>query len=112
MRALSWPWQHARAPRQAEHLTPGVPHLPAAGNDLYMDIGERVMLKVQSVKFHTPPTPLQLERATTEEEKLVGTEAKPFVPMEVVGDMNGDGLGMLAWWAPPDEDEAGDQPME
>lgn len=41
------------------------------------------------------------------EDKLLGTSAKPFAPMEVIGEINDDGLGLTMWWATPaDEDMA------
>ena len=36
-------------------------------------------------------------------EELLGTQAQPFVPMEVIGAMNSDGLGCTDWWAPADD---------
>lgn len=81
------------------------------GTDMPMDIGEPVIMRVRAVKFPSPPTPLQLQNAASEEERLIGTESHPFVPMEVVGEMNEDGLGMASWWAPADE-EGGDDGAE
>ena len=74
---------------------------------MFMDLGEKVRFKVRSVRFNSPPTPIQLQTAT-EEEKLLGTSAKPFAPMEVVGDMNGDGLGLLSWWGGGEGEEEGE----
>mmetsp|Transcript_8658 Transcript_8658/g.14927 ORF Transcript_8658/g.14927 Transcript_8658/m.14927 type:complete len:213 (-) Transcript_8658:614-1252(-) len=76
------------------------------GNDMFMDLNQPIRIKVHSVRFHSPPTPLQMQTAT-DEQKLLGTAAKPFVPMEVIGDINADGLGMLSWWAPADEQDEG-----
>ncbi len=42
---------------------------------------------------------LVLVFAAAEEDKLIGTPAKPFQPMVVVGDINGDGLGLTSWWS-------------
>lgn len=95
---------HGFCPFTAHHFA----SLPCAhaGNDMFMDLGEEIRLKVRAVRFNTPPTPAQLAAATGED-ALVGTAAKPFVPMEVVGDINGDGLGLLSWWAPAEEDGDG-----
>lgn len=71
-------------------------------NDMYMDLQEEIRFRITSVKFHPTPTPLQLQNAQGED-KLLGTHAKPFAPMEVIGDINGDGLGLLSWWAPAEE---------
>ncbi|PNW75723.1 hypothetical protein CHLRE_12g538400v5 [Chlamydomonas reinhardtii] len=68
------------------------------GNDMYMDLQEPIRFRVHSVKFNSPPTPIQLANATGDD-KLLGTAAKPFSPMVVVGDINGDGLGCTSWWA-------------
>lgn len=43
-------------------------------------------------------------QSATKDDKLVGTSARPFAPMEVVGDMNGDGLGLLSWWGGGEEE--------
>ncbi|GIL79729.1 hypothetical protein Vretimale_12372 [Volvox reticuliferus] len=68
------------------------------GNDMYMDLKEIIRFRVQSIKFSAPPTPLQLENATGDD-KLLGTAAKPFSPMVIMGDINGDGLGLTTWWS-------------
>lgn len=39
-------------------------------------------------------------------ERALGTKARPFVPMEVHGVMDADGLGCTAWWQPPAEEAA------
>lgn len=67
------------------------------GNDMYMELNDPVRFRVRSVRFNQKPTPLQLQNG---DDALLGTVAKPFAPMEVIGDINGDGLGMLSWWAP------------
>ena len=61
------------------------------------------MLEVQ---FHKPPTPLELHEAVESgTEDAVGTERNPFVPMRVVADINGDGLGLTSWWAQAEANE-------
>eukprot|EP00798_Chlamydomonas_sp_ICE-L_P028470 gene28470-31619_t len=67
------------------------------GNDMYMDVGETVRVRVHSLRYNTPPTPIQLQNAQGDD-KLIGTALRPFSPLEVVGDINGDGLGLLSWW--------------
>jgi DNA-directed RNA polymerase III subunit RPC8 len=80
------------------------------GNDLFMDVGEDIRFRVHALRFHSVPTPLE-QASATGDAKLLGTAARPFAPMEVVGDINGDGLGLLAWWGggeeEPDADAAG-----
>lgn len=79
---------------------------------MFMDLGEEVRLKVRSVRFNAPPTPAQMAAATAAAaatgEPVLGTAAKPFAPMEVIGDVNGDGLGLVSWWGGGDGEEAGD----
>lgn len=61
-------------------------------NDMIMDHGEEVRFRVASVRF--PELPLTQEKG-----------AKPFAPMEVVGDINAYGLGPVIWWAEQDAGE-------
>lgn len=77
---------------------------------MFMDLNEKVRFKVRAVRFNSPPTPFQMQNGS-EEDKLLGTSAKPFAPMEVVGDMNGDGLGLLSWWG-AEENEGGGETGE
>ncbi|KAL3685631.1 hypothetical protein R1sor_003653 [Riccia sorocarpa] len=55
------------------------------GNDMFMDLEEEVRFRVVQVKYPTIPT---------EQDK----GAKPFAPMEIIGDINADGLGLVSWW--------------
>lgn len=64
---------------------------------LYMVRNEQVRLKVHSVKF--PPLPslaIQTEQQHRHE-PVLGTAERPHVPMEVIGRMDGPGLGMVSW---------------
>ncbi|GAX83296.1 hypothetical protein CEUSTIGMA_g10722.t1 [Chlamydomonas eustigma] len=72
------------------------------GNNMYMDIGEEIRLKVSSLRFNKPPTPLDLVNAS-EDEKRIGTAAKPFSPFEVIGRIDDSGLGLLCWWQSQEE---------
>uniref|UniRef100_A0A7S0V8B2 DNA-directed RNA polymerase III subunit RPC8 n=1 Tax=Polytomella parva TaxID=51329 RepID=A0A7S0V8B2_9CHLO len=67
-------------------------------HNLYIDKEEEVVFTVQNIKFSSIPTPQQLATAVGED-KLLGTVMRPFRPMEVFGNINGDGLGMTAWWS-------------
>ncbi|KAL6747919.1 DNA-directed RNA polymerase II, 19 kDa polypeptide, partial [Haematococcus lacustris] len=80
------------------------------GNDMFMDVGEEVRLKVHSVRFNPPPNPHDLANAVGDD-KLLGTAAKPYVPMQVIGGVNEDGLGMLAWWGGGGGEEPGQEDM-
>lgn len=75
-------------------------------NDMYMDLDELVRFKVHSVRFNPTPTPLQLQNATGDD-KLLGTAARPFAPMQIVGEINGDGLGLCSWWNGAQQTAAG-----
>ena len=48
------------------------------------------------------------------EDSSVGTAENPLMPMEVVGDINEEGLGLAIWWATDaaEEEEEADVPME
>ena len=51
----------------------------------------------------TPPNP-------PDDEPALGTAARPFSPMEIIGEITGDALGLVSWWdAAPEggEDEEG-----
>lgn len=64
---------------------------------LYMVRGEKVRLKVYTVKF--PPIPSLAAQAEQRQksEPVEGTLERPHIPMEVVGRMDGPGLGMVSW---------------
>lgn len=53
--------------------------------ELPLDLDEEIIFQVNNVKYPTIPV--------TQDEK-----AKPFAPMEIIGDIHGDGLGLVAWW--------------
>jgi hypothetical protein len=40
------------------------------------------------------------------DEPALGTAGRPYCPMEVTGDMCGDGLGLTSWWEAAAEDGA------
>ncbi|KAG1675686.1 hypothetical protein FOA52_002395 [Chlamydomonas sp. UWO 241] len=73
------------------------------GNDMYMDLGEQVRFRVQALRFSAPPTP-QEQAAAQGDDRLIGTAARPFSSFEVVAEINGDGLGLLSWWAAPEDE--------
>ena len=58
-------------------------------------------------RFRAPPTPGEMKQAlaTQKPETVEGTAEKPFAAMQVIGDINDDGLGMTAWWEPAPEEE-------
>ena len=44
-----------------------------------------------------PALPCGTSLQASEGEEVLGTAQRPFVPMEVVGRADGDGLGMVHW---------------
>lgn len=54
-------------------------------NDMWMDLEEEIRFRVAQVDF--PPLPVEQEKG-----------APPFAPMQILGDINADGLGLLQWW--------------
>ncbi|KAH9316157.1 hypothetical protein KI387_024784, partial [Taxus chinensis] len=72
------------------------------GSELFLDLDEEVRFRVTQLKY--PPIPLEQEN-----------DSKPFAPMEVIGDINGSGLGLVSWWADDGDEEAeedGDKEVE
>ncbi|KAK9815819.1 hypothetical protein WJX72_010172 [[Myrmecia] bisecta] len=67
------------------------------GNEMYMDLDEPIRFRVKDLKFKPTPLPAALKDAAAED-SLPGTAANPFAPMEVIGEINEDGLGLLNWW--------------
>lgn len=62
------------------------------GDELYLDIDDEIRFLVSSIKY--PPIPVEQNE-----------DDKPFAPMQINGSINGDGLGLLAWWAAGEEEE-------
>ncbi|XP_064977986.1 uncharacterized protein LOC135619555 isoform X2 [Musa acuminata AAA Group] len=54
--------------------------------DLPMDLDEEVHFRVTKINY--PPIPVEQD-----------ANASPFSPMEIIGEIYGDGLGLLSWWA-------------
>ena len=68
-------------------------------NDMFMDIGEEIRFRVLSVKFPDPT-------ANVVKKQPDGTQLVQLIePMQVIGDINRDGLGLLAWWTHDEEQE-------
>ncbi|XP_078436954.1 RNA polymerase Rpb7 N-terminal domain-containing protein [Wolffia australiana] len=55
------------------------------GSSLSLDNDEEIRFRVSSVKYHPIPVS-QDENATA------------FIPMEIIGDIYGDALGLVSWW--------------
>ncbi|KAL4853308.1 DNA-directed RNA polymerase III subunit rpc8 [Chlorella vulgaris] len=75
------------------------------GQDLFFEQGMPLRVKVQSVDFNAVPTLSQQQEQADAGEAVVGSKSRPFVPMEVKGRADGDGLGMVHWYVADDEME-------
>ena len=74
-----------------------------SGSDPYLSV---IVFHAQTHQRPSPPPLMCTHQASASEaDKLIGTAARPFSPFEVVGDVNGDGLGLLSWWSPAAEEE-------
>ncbi|GMH38365.1 hypothetical protein BSKO_06249 [Bryopsis sp. KO-2023] len=84
-----------------------------SSNDMDIEFDKEIRFRVQSIKFHTAPTPDELRRLR-ERDPLIGTTDKPFSPMIVIGQINEEGLGPLSWWKDDesDSDESSDSGKE
>ncbi len=51
-------------------------------------------------------------RAGQGPEQLPGSVSQPFAVMEVVGEVNADGLGLVEWWQPAGEEGAEGEDMD
>ncbi|KAL4422110.1 hypothetical protein ABPG77_003395 [Micractinium sp. CCAP 211/92] len=76
------------------------------GQDLFFERGLPLRFKVQAVRFHAVPTLAEQQAQKEEGVPVLGTDARPFVPMEVMGRADGDGLGMVHWYAADEEEMA------
>jgi DNA-directed RNA polymerase III subunit RPC8 len=95
------------------------------GDDkLPMDPGQEIRFRVSSIRFNPMPTAAQqaaaAAAAATAAPGAAGTSAggaaaavpaavAPIVysPMEIVGDIDADGLGLTEWWLPAQEEGEG-----
>ncbi|XP_021308199.1 DNA-directed RNA polymerase III subunit rpc8 isoform X2 [Sorghum bicolor] len=68
------------------------------GDELYLDLDDEIRFLVSSTKY--PRIPIDQKE-----------DDPPFAPMQIVGSIKGDGLGLLAWWAADEEEgeEAAEQ---
>lgn len=54
--------------------------------DLAMDLDEEVHVRVTKINY--PSIPAEQD-----------ANAQPFAPMQIIGEIYGDGLGLISWWA-------------
>lgn len=83
------------------------------GSDMFMDIGEEIRLRVTGLRFNPTPTAAQLQQqaaaaAIEAERNGLPAPTGPTVhsPLEVLAEIDGDGLGLTSWWQPVEEEEA------
>jgi hypothetical protein len=76
--------------------------------------GEEIRFRVASLRFNPTPTAAQLQQqaaaAAAAAAAADGGQPPPAAPtvhspLEVLGDMDGDGLGLTCWWQPGAEEE-------
>ncbi|EIE27604.1 DNA-directed RNA polymerase II, 19 kDa polypeptide [Coccomyxa subellipsoidea C-169] len=70
---------------------------------MWLEMEDAIRLRVKGVKFRQAPNALQLRSASEPGGDMLGTAANPFAPMQVVGAIDEDGLGVVSWW---DQDDA------
>jgi DNA-directed RNA polymerase III subunit RPC8 len=84
------------------------------GSDMFMDIGEEIRFRVSALRFNPTPSALQLQQAAAAAAAAAeagGAAAAaalgPTVhsPLEVLAEIDGDGLGLTAWWKPMEEED-------
>ncbi|TKW29657.1 hypothetical protein SEVIR_3G410832v4 [Setaria viridis] len=61
------------------------------GDELYLDLDDEIRFLVSGTKY--PPIPIEQK-----------ADDPPFSPMQIVGSIKGDGLGLLAWRAADEEE--------
>lgn len=89
------------------------------GDDkLPMDPGQEIRFRVASIRFNPMPTAAQQAAVAAAAAAAApggaaaaaagAAPAAPIVysPMEILGDIDGDGLGLTEWWLPAQEEEA------
>ncbi|KAF6262451.1 RNA polymerase III subunit Rpc25-domain-containing protein [Scenedesmus sp. NREL 46B-D3] len=83
------------------------------GSDMFMDLGEEIRFRIASLRFNPTPTAAQLQQQAAAAAAAAAADggqpppAGPTVhsPLEVLGDIDGDGLGLTCWWQPVAEEE-------
>ena len=66
------------------------------GDDFVMEQGEEVRFRVRALKFSTKTIK---SKQTTGDGALPGVEsAGNQPPLEVIAEVNSDGLGLTSWW--------------
>ncbi|XP_039792614.1 uncharacterized protein LOC120658406 isoform X1 [Panicum virgatum] len=65
-------------------------------DELYLDLDDEIRFLVSSTKYL--PIPIKQKE-----------DDPPFSPMQIVGSIKGDGLGLLAWWSADEEEAAAEQ---
>eukprot|EP00879_Flechtneria_rotunda_P013900 GHRR01014517.1.p1 GENE.GHRR01014517.1~~GHRR01014517.1.p1 ORF type:complete len:222 (+),score=66.67 GHRR01014517.1:207-872(+) len=86
------------------------------GSDMFMDEGEEIRFRVSGLRFNLTPTASQLQQEAVAAAAAAAGAGGPAAaavapagprvhsPLEVMGDIDGDGLGLTSWWQPPEEE--------
>ncbi|CAL8463542.1 g3076 [Coccomyxa elongata] len=69
---------------------------------MWLEVEDAIRLRVKSVKFRKAPNAQQLRNASEAGGDMLGTAANPFAPMQIVGAVDEDGLGVVSWWEQED----------
>ena len=88
----------------SEDTSGGVWRWDFDGNELFLDRGEQVRIRIKEVRFNKIPTPAAMK------EDAIGTAPRQIKQKEVIADMNEDGLGAITWWN--NADPGGDEEAE
>lgn len=93
-------------PSSSPSATPEWSWLQQGQTDLFYFLNQEIRFRVHDIVFHAMPS-LQVQAEQRKaNEKVIGTIENPHVPMEIVGRVDGPGLGMLAWnWGAGEEDK-------
>lgn len=82
------------------------------GSDMFMDLGEEIRFRVSSLRFNPTPTAAQVQQqmaaaAIEAERNGLPAPTGPTLhsPLEVLAEIDGDGLGLTSWWQPIDAEE-------
>jgi hypothetical protein len=73
--------------------------------------GEEIRFRVASLRFNPTPTAAQLQQQAAAAAAAAEAEGQPppagpivHSPLEILGDIDGDGLGLTCWWQPGAEE--------
>lgn len=65
---------------------------------LYFERTLDIRFKVHAVRFNPMPTLQSQAQQREAGQEVEGTAERPYVPMQIIGKAEGDGLGMVHWY--------------